>query len=653
MTAPDPSVALDELLAHRAWVRTLALALSRDEHEAADVEQATWVAALESPPSHRTSLRGWLGTTARHALSRLRRSERRRVAHETAATPRDNGDGRTDASALAARADAHRRVVEALVGLDEPYRRTLLLRYFDGLAVAEVAARTGVPLETARARLRRGIAKLRTQLEGEFGGRETFAVALGWLGRGDGTGCVGASAAGAAGGVVMGAKLWAALALVAVAAGGTWWALRTPTAPAAPPDVAAWTGTVAAPVQNPQPRTAPPRAEKPVAPTPRAESPKVTVPEPPSSAEPEKSAQERLDAAQISASWSDVPCLDVVGEISAAAGVEVYVERATLDALSKSRASMEFDRGPAAVILGMVAGLASLTPDVQAKRIVLVAAGGAAPDESSLVRVPTTRTGPDGKPEQIVFVVLDERSVAVEGAEVWIATPPSRRATTNVAGEATIDRPLASPEWFARKAGYVDAAPASAKAAGRLELRLGGAAARIEGVVRSRTGAGVAGARVIIWRTVQPGRAAPSTPHDHRTAADGSFADASVPPGRVTVDISATGFAAVRTELDAAAGPSPPLDVVLAPECVCSGTVRDAAGTAVPIVRIEVRRQGADTATGAMTRKDGTFRVGALAAGQVTVTAFGRRGQSLATTTLTLVEGETATWDPVVDPAAK
>lgn len=447
----------------------------------------------------------------------------------------------------------------------------------------------------------------------------------------------------------MGVKLWFALALVAVAAGGTWWAM---TAPTAPREAAARTGTIAAPVETPAPRAATPRAEKPVAPTVPAETQRPSDPEPPTPTEPERTAQEKLDAAQISASWNDVPCLDVVGEISAAAGVDVFVDRAALDALSTTRATMEFDRGPAAIVLGAVAGFASLTPKVQAQRIVLVTEGGAAPDDASLVRVPTTRMGPDGMPERIVFVVLDERGVAVEGAEVWVATPPSHVATTNVAGEATIDRPLASPEWFARKAGHVDAAPMSVKAAGRLELRLGGPAARIEGVTRSRAGDPIAGASISIWCPAAVGARAPATPHDHRSAADGSFRDASVPPGRVTVDIRAKGYAAMRTEIDAATGPSPPLDVVLAPESVCSGTVRDGKGAAVPFVRIEVSTGGTHPMR-AMTQKDGTFHVGALGAGQVTVTAFGRRGQSLATTTLTLAEGETATWDPVVDPAAK
>jgi RNA polymerase sigma-70 factor (ECF subfamily) len=60
-----------------------------------------------------------------------------------------------------------RRLVAALLALEEPYRAALLLRYFEDLSVPEVALRLGVPLETARTRLRRGLARLRERLDQE------------------------------------------------------------------------------------------------------------------------------------------------------------------------------------------------------------------------------------------------------------------------------------------------------------------------------------------------------------------------------------------------------------------------------------------------------------------------------------------------------
>ena len=52
--APVP---VDELLAHREWVRRMAGSLARDDAEADDLAQEAWVTALEHPPSHAASVR--------------------------------------------------------------------------------------------------------------------------------------------------------------------------------------------------------------------------------------------------------------------------------------------------------------------------------------------------------------------------------------------------------------------------------------------------------------------------------------------------------------------------------------------------------------------------------------------------------------------
>src|SRR5262249_12311994 len=45
------------------------------------------------------------------------------------------------------------------------YRTTVLLRFFEGLPPGRIAAREGVPLETVRSRLKRGLATLRSELQ--------------------------------------------------------------------------------------------------------------------------------------------------------------------------------------------------------------------------------------------------------------------------------------------------------------------------------------------------------------------------------------------------------------------------------------------------------------------------------------------------------
>ena len=80
------------------------------------------------------------------------------------------------------RAETHRRLVELVNALEEPFRTTLLLRYFDALSPLEIAERLDVPEATVRSRLRRGIGRLRERLDAQQGGnRSQWMSALGVL----------------------------------------------------------------------------------------------------------------------------------------------------------------------------------------------------------------------------------------------------------------------------------------------------------------------------------------------------------------------------------------------------------------------------------------------------------------------------------------
>lgn len=170
MNGPDPA----SLLAESAWLRRLARELV-GAAAADDLAQDVLVAALEQRPEVRTGLRPWLGTVARRlALLRRRRDVRRQRREQGAARQ----EAVTATADVVERAQLHRLVVEATLVLDEPYRTTLLLHYFDDLSMREVAQRCGVPLETARTRLRRGLATLRARLDRQCGGRRAWAVPL-------------------------------------------------------------------------------------------------------------------------------------------------------------------------------------------------------------------------------------------------------------------------------------------------------------------------------------------------------------------------------------------------------------------------------------------------------------------------------------------
>jgi RNA polymerase sigma-70 factor (ECF subfamily) len=71
------------------------------------------------------------------------------------------------AAALAGeRADALRAAVR---GLADPYRETVVLRFFAELTLADIAAETGRPLATVKTHLRRGLLTLRRTLIDEVG----------------------------------------------------------------------------------------------------------------------------------------------------------------------------------------------------------------------------------------------------------------------------------------------------------------------------------------------------------------------------------------------------------------------------------------------------------------------------------------------------
>lgn len=175
MEAIPDAVNTEALLAHADWVRALARTLVADPHRADDVAQEAWVDALESPPRDARNVRGWFASVVRNAASQARRSETRRTEREKAAA---REEALPDTAELVARASLQRDLVGHVLALEEPYRRTILLRFFQGLEVREIAQQEGVELSTVRTRLQRGIAKLRERLDRAWGTRSAWSIAV-------------------------------------------------------------------------------------------------------------------------------------------------------------------------------------------------------------------------------------------------------------------------------------------------------------------------------------------------------------------------------------------------------------------------------------------------------------------------------------------
>jgi RNA polymerase sigma factor (sigma-70 family) len=166
----DPSA--QEIARHTAWMRRLSRALVADPSTADDVVQDAWakLAGRRSPLGA-----GYLAAVVRSlAWSRHRGEARRRRREAEVARP----EALPSADEVGERVEIARRVAEALAELAEPYRRTLVLRYYDDLSSAEIARREGIPAATVRSRLKRGLEELRSRLDERPGGREAWVGAL-------------------------------------------------------------------------------------------------------------------------------------------------------------------------------------------------------------------------------------------------------------------------------------------------------------------------------------------------------------------------------------------------------------------------------------------------------------------------------------------
>ena len=186
VTMEPPSQRTEALLAQMGWVRELAARLVRDPHRADDVAQEAMTLALSSPG--RTSgveqddsrTRAWLARVVRNLIRQSRRSESRRSVREHRVARENREPGSDD---LLQRLAVHRDLVGAVESLDEPYRTTLLLRYFDELPPRDIADRTGVPVKTVKTRLSRALALLRSRLEKVYGaeGRDLTCALLAFV----------------------------------------------------------------------------------------------------------------------------------------------------------------------------------------------------------------------------------------------------------------------------------------------------------------------------------------------------------------------------------------------------------------------------------------------------------------------------------------
>ncbi len=589
-----PAIRIEDLLAERAWVRRMARALVHDDASALDLEQEAWYRILRRPPAGPLpSVRGWLARVLRNTRIDLLRAEGRRRRREERAA---RSERLPSTAEVVARADLLCTVVNELMALEEPYRTTLLLRYVEELGPAAIAVRLGLPVETVRTRLRRGLATLRARLDGKHGGdRRAWALLLiPFRPRPAPAAAGGAAVAGLGGALLMGAKVKAAIAAAVLLAstgafllwnsGGTTGVGGASTAPRPPlPDLAAVPA-------------APPHAEI------------------------------GLVASPAGRAVVEVRLLDMEGRPVAGAEVSLHPESAAR-AISflHQRSRVASPTGRAYGASAESDGRALLEGVAVGRWVLLVRAAGYAREARSL----TVERGRSPDP----MVVLLQRSCGLAGS---LRT----RDNAPVPGVEV----LLSPPWDARTAGFSHLSCMTDSRGlwrmegltpGLLEIRLrlpSGTVqemgsvllpgperldlvledgARMEGrVLDAATGAPLEGASVVAWVTAG-GSPFRSTYPTALSNPDGTFVLRDLPAGSLcTVSAEKEGFLA--NAFSPPPSERPPLedgvpyrlDLPLERGVVVRGRITDTAGTPLPGSSVTILLEGQDGDTSPRTEAD-------------------------------------------------
>lgn len=140
---------------YRDWVAGLAYRYTGDRELALDVVQETFLYLLKKFPGFRLTagMKTFLYPAVKHLSISLQRKRRRMVSGEGAPE---------QVAAKAAPPDGGRAALaEAVEGLPEGQREVLLMRFVDGMKLAEIAAALEIPLGTVKSRMHHALRALR------------------------------------------------------------------------------------------------------------------------------------------------------------------------------------------------------------------------------------------------------------------------------------------------------------------------------------------------------------------------------------------------------------------------------------------------------------------------------------------------------------
>ena len=145
-------------------------AMTGDLHEAEDAVQEAYIRAWQRWPRIRGyhDREAWIRTVAyRISVNVFSKAKNRLTAHHRASRHAEQPEMSPDLLTL----------VSALRKIPEPQRRAIVLHHLVGLSIEEIAAETGAPAGTVKARLARG-RKALAPLVSDFGEPPSFRIHL-------------------------------------------------------------------------------------------------------------------------------------------------------------------------------------------------------------------------------------------------------------------------------------------------------------------------------------------------------------------------------------------------------------------------------------------------------------------------------------------
>lgn len=156
---------------HSALMFSVACKILNDSSEAEDVLQEAFMQIWEKAAKFDPRLgkaSSWAAILVRNkAIDRIRASQRRSRLVEEAGVEQAIATKVDDTANEAIYGHEKAGLIQsAIVGLPLEQRRAIELAYFSGLTQDEISKKLNEPLGTIKARIRRGLLKLRDQLEG-------------------------------------------------------------------------------------------------------------------------------------------------------------------------------------------------------------------------------------------------------------------------------------------------------------------------------------------------------------------------------------------------------------------------------------------------------------------------------------------------------